>query len=176
MFITMLSTAAFNWLQVGIGDDATNDALKRSRIMRGIDALMASMIDQETGIRGYLVSGNEDFLAPYRSGQTRLEEQQRALRAEWTNSADQVARLDAFVGLASKWRNDVAEAEIKLMQQKTTQADARALESSGAGKASMDAMRAKAGEMTDVAQARLATALAAQDAAVATSYATLLMA
>ncbi|WP_244479349.1 MULTISPECIES: methyl-accepting chemotaxis protein [unclassified Rhizobium] len=176
MFITMLSTAAFNWLQVGIGDDATNDALKRSRIMRGIDALMASMIDQETGIRGYLVSGNEDFLAPYRSGQTRLEDQQRALRTEWINSADQVARLDAFVGLASKWRNDVAEAEIKLMQQKTTQADARALESSGAGKASMDAMRAKAGEMTDVAQARLVTALAAQDAAVATSYATLLMA
>ncbi len=30
--------------------------------------LMASMLDQETGMRGYLVSGNKDYLEPYDKG------------------------------------------------------------------------------------------------------------
>jgi methyl-accepting chemotaxis protein len=176
LFLTMLSTAAFNWVQVGKADAATADALKRSRILQGVDTLMSSMIDQETGVRGFLVSGDENFLAPYRSGQTRLEAAQAALRSEWVASADQLTRLDAFVALAAAWREKVGEVEIKLMQQQKSQSDARALEASGAGKSSMDAMRAKAGEMADVAKGRLAASLAAQGAAVATSYTTLVIA
>jgi methyl-accepting chemotaxis protein len=176
LFIAMLSSAAYNWIQVGNADDATADALKRARIMQGIDALMSAMIDQETGIRGYLISAEDAFLAPYRTGQTRLETTQAALRSEWVASADQVARLDAFLALASTWRNNVAEPEIKLMKQLSTQAEARAFEASGAGKSSMDAMRAKAAEMMGVSQGRLTASLAAQDAAVATSYTTLIIA
>lgn len=176
LFVTMLSTATFNWIQVSKADAATQDALKRARVLRGVDTLMSSMIDQETGVRGFLVTADEGFLAPYRSGQARLEAAQLALRSEWVALPEQIARLDAFVTLAAAWRDEVAEAEIRLMQQPNTQAGAHAIEARGAGKASMDAMRAKAEEMSDFAHGRLTIALTAQHAAVATSYTTLVIA
>ncbi len=49
--------------------------------------------------------------------------------------------------LAHTWQNDVAAKEIALMGAAETQEEARKLEASGAGKASMDGLRAKAGEM-----------------------------
>lgn len=34
-------------------------------VMAKGNLLVAAMVDQETGMRGYLVSGQEDFLEPY---------------------------------------------------------------------------------------------------------------
>ncbi|MFK4259906.1 methyl-accepting chemotaxis protein [Agrobacterium tumefaciens] len=173
LLIMVLASATFNWIQLGIADDATSDALKRARVLRGADRLMSAMIDRETGVRGYLVSGNEGFLAPYRSGEANLAKTEAALRAEWVTSPDQIERLDAFLATAAKWQREVAEVEIKLMQQPATRGQAADLEASGAGKATMDAMRSKAAEMSGAAQDRLDAAVETQDAAVATSYTTL---
>lgn len=176
LVLTMLSTAAINWVQVASGDAATDDALKRARVLRGVDGLMAAMIDQETGIRGYLVAGETSFLAPYRSGQDRLDAKVKQLRSEWVGSSDQLTRLDAFVGMAAGWKSEVAEREIRLMQDPATQTQARQMEASGAGKKFMDGLRVKAAEMGEVAQGRMDDALATQDQAVKTSYLTLLTA
>lgn len=38
------------------------------RVIQTTDAAMAAMVDQEIGLRGYLVSGDDAFFEPYRSG------------------------------------------------------------------------------------------------------------
>jgi methyl-accepting chemotaxis protein len=43
-------------------------------VLETADAVMASMVDQETGVRGYLVSGDSRFLEPYRSGRADYEQ------------------------------------------------------------------------------------------------------
>ena len=37
-------------------------------VLETLDVTMAAMVDQETGLRGYLVSGEIKFLDPYRTG------------------------------------------------------------------------------------------------------------
>jgi len=48
--------SASNW------NDHTQEVLTQ------IDTIGAAMVDQETGVRGYLVSTDENFLAPYNNG------------------------------------------------------------------------------------------------------------
>ena len=36
------------------------------RVIQTTDAALAALVDQETGLRGYLVSGDQAFLEPYR--------------------------------------------------------------------------------------------------------------
>src|SRR6266446_588098 len=43
-----------------------------------VQRLDTALVDQETGVRGYALSGQQDFLAPYTSGVT---EEQNALKA-----------------------------------------------------------------------------------------------
>jgi methyl-accepting chemotaxis protein len=38
------------------------------KVLQTADAAMVSMVDQETGVCGYLVSGDPAFLEPYRIG------------------------------------------------------------------------------------------------------------
>ncbi|MFK4259324.1 CHASE3 domain-containing protein [Agrobacterium tumefaciens] len=66
--LVMLLTAVANWIPVGKADDATADAIKRARILRKADNLVAAMVDQETGVRGYLLAGDPAFLEPYNQG------------------------------------------------------------------------------------------------------------
>lgn len=173
---TMLLTAMVNWIQVGKADDATSDAIKRARILRKVDNLVSAMVDQETGVRGYLIAGDPAFLEPYKQGQTKLSETADALEAEWSDSPDQLQRLEAFLASASKWKSDIADREIALMANPATQSQARQFEMSGAGKATMDAMRAGASDIARNSQQRMDAALAAQDTAVDTSFTTLAIA
>src|SRR4051794_30960277 len=52
-------------------DDIVMDALPVNNAARDI---LLQMVNEETGVRGYLISGNEDALAPYRQGRRTLQE------------------------------------------------------------------------------------------------------
>ncbi|MFS8056966.1 CHASE3 domain-containing protein [Rhizobium sp. BR 317] len=45
--------------------------------MLSLKTILLSMVNQETGVRGYLVSGKDDFLAPYHNG---IKDYEAALR------------------------------------------------------------------------------------------------
>lgn len=38
------------------------------KVVGALDSIMAAMVDQETGMRGYLISADEAFLAPQKAG------------------------------------------------------------------------------------------------------------
>ncbi|MCG8558947.1 MAG: CHASE3 domain-containing protein, partial [Hyphomicrobiales bacterium] len=57
------------------------------------DAIVASVRDMETGMRGYLLAGKEAFLEPYKSGEKAVYERVGALRKTVSDNPEQVARL-----------------------------------------------------------------------------------
>ena len=56
-------------------------------------ALLVALVDQETGQRGYLLTGDEMFLEPYRAGRVEFAARLRELRADFRGDAgdDRVA-------------------------------------------------------------------------------------
>jgi len=139
-------------------------------VLDQIDAMVGAMVNQETGVRGYLVSGDTGFLDPYKNGRVQFDKAFAEVQSLTSDNATQQARLDAIAGLARTWQTDVAEKEIALMGVPETQDAARKLEASGAGKTSMDGLRAKAGEMEKAERDLLGTRSADQDEAISTTF------
>ena len=71
--------------------------------------LRAAYSDQETGVRGYLLSDDESFLEPYNNGVALAQVIQGRLRVQTTRDGidfdDQVERVER---VADRWRTDVA--------------------------------------------------------------------
>ncbi|MFJ1758527.1 ATP-binding protein [Kitasatospora sp. NPDC088134] len=71
--------------------------------------LDAALVGQETGIRGYGLSGSPDFLAPYTQGRTDEDAAVGRLRTLLAGDGPALADLDAVLDRAAVWRRDVAE-------------------------------------------------------------------
>ena len=70
--------------------------------------LESAVLDQETGIRGYALSGRTAFLQPYTQG---LADQQTAvsrLRGLFAKDAPATADLDAVLARIKTWQDDIA--------------------------------------------------------------------
>ena len=65
--------------------------------------LLRSVIDMETGFRGYLLVGNEQLLQPYYSGDRELLHRFQLLREELPDEPAQRARLDTAQHLFQQW-------------------------------------------------------------------------
>ncbi|MBN8875085.1 MAG: CHASE3 domain-containing protein [Rhodospirillales bacterium] len=154
-----------NYLKLGFIEQSSEWTAHTYDVLEMTDHVVSSMVDQETGIRGYLVSRDKDFLEPYRSGRTLFEESFARLKHLTADNPVQQDRLDLLRRAASAWQADVAEPVIALMTRPETQDQARGIEASGRGKASMDAIRARAEELEGTERALLASRIAAQKAA-----------
>jgi methyl-accepting chemotaxis protein len=124
-------------------------------VIQQVAQLTSSMSDQETGLRGYLLSADEAFLAPYDEGQKNFAASLAKARALVADNPTQLARLDDVAVAASRWQEQIAGTAIALMGDRQTYADARKIETSGAGKESMDALRVKVREIAQAEQSLL---------------------
>lgn len=103
--------------------------------------LIGGVVNQETGVRGYLVSGDESFLEPYIAGKKAYALSMKALLDLTSDNPAQQARLQKLAQLENEWRTKIAMREIALMKDPATVEQARKIEASGAGKGVMDALR-----------------------------------
>jgi signal transduction histidine kinase len=71
--------------------------------------LQSALRDQETGIRGYLISADRQFLAPYYDGQRVEHAAAEDIRHHLGRRADLMADLDAIERAAAVWRANYAE-------------------------------------------------------------------
>jgi len=134
-------------------------------VLETLDRITASMVNQETGLRGYLIAGDEAFLGPQKEGQASYRQDLSDVKALTADNPLQQSRLVALDGFVADWTGKVLQKEVSLMQSAGSQDQARALEASGAGKQYMDAIRAKVREMADEERGLLKTRNAASDAA-----------
>ncbi|MDA9528412.1 methyl-accepting chemotaxis protein, partial [Bradyrhizobium sp. CCBAU 25338] len=134
-------------------------------VLEQLSGLVSAMVNQETGVRGYLVSGDAGFLAPYEAGQKQFQAAAAKVGSLTSDNATQQKRLDQVKAFASDWATNIAQREIALMKDPATQAKARELEASGAGKKAMDGLRGVVQEMDKEERSLLSVRAAASDAA-----------
>ncbi|HST56200.1 MAG TPA: diguanylate cyclase [Solirubrobacteraceae bacterium] len=75
----------------------------------GAQNLLTSMLDRETGLRGFLLTGDDSFLQPYRSGTAHFQTAVRSARAY----SQDVPQLSEQVQLAQRWQ---AEAQRSILR------------------------------------------------------------
>jgi PAS domain S-box-containing protein len=116
-----------------------DDLLQRQSVVQRLEAVAAAAGDAETGQRGYLLTGDDKYLAPYTNAlsemQMRLSALQKAAAEGLISSAD----VDKINRLVSAKVSELAQT-VDLMRQ-NRQPDALAVVKGGQGKQLMDEIR-----------------------------------
>ncbi|MCJ2082751.1 methyl-accepting chemotaxis protein [Methylobacterium sp. J-090] len=123
--------------------DATEARRQVTLVLRDLDAFRAAMLNQETGLRGYLLTGRETSLEPYRAGRPALDQTIDRLAARIGASAVPSPLLNDAVTAARTWQVDIGEAAIRMAADPTTRATAVKIEADGSGKRLFDTLRDK---------------------------------
>jgi methyl-accepting chemotaxis protein len=79
--------------------------------------IVASAVDMETGMRGYLLAGKEDFLDPYQQGEEATYAQIESLQNTVSDNPDQVERLGEVESILRKWQEQVTDPTIALRRE-----------------------------------------------------------
>jgi len=124
------------------------DKEMNERAMRIVTGIAKNMSDVQMGIRGYLLSGEEDALIPYQTAKENLEMQLMDLSDLVFNAFDvnfMVENIDKVENLSAKWIKEDAQPQIdyrvQMNKNTATMADVTALIQAGTGKKFMDAVR-----------------------------------
>ena len=156
-------------------EQAKNWRVHTTNVLETLQGSLDAMVDQETGVRGHLITGDERFLEPYHRGGNAYTAAIQKLRDLTSDNPAEQSRLDELNELAKNWRAGFAERAIALMAKPETRENARALEGSTAGKTIMDRIRAKVDEIDRVERDLLAKRDAEQQQAFATAYTTTIL-
>lgn len=111
-----------------------------------VDQVLQSLLDQETGLRGYVITGQLSFLEPFRTGASDSDAAITRLHSETRTYSSIAARLAAVESSVSRWRTQVAGPEIAALGRADLSA-AMGVESSGIGKQLFDVLRAAVNEL-----------------------------
>src|SRR5919204_5126575 len=102
------------------------------------DDVLRTLVDAETGQRGFLITGKENFLEPYHQALARLDQQVRTLKDKTQDNPRQQARVEELEKLTAE-RLALLKQGIGLRRKSAE--EAQALVATGQGKAKMDAVR-----------------------------------
>ncbi len=166
-------SSATVYSSLGVIESTSKMTVHTYRVLEQLAEIVSGMVNAETGVRGYLVSADTGFLGPFESGQKQYQSAVANVTRLTADNAAQQKRLDQVKQNAAEWFSTVAQREIALMKDAATQSKARELESSGAGKKTMDGLRAIVQEM-DAAERSLLT-VRAEASSAAASRATITM-
>ncbi|MFE6698731.1 ATP-binding protein [Streptomyces sp. NPDC057718] len=98
--------------------ERTDELVDRIQPARSVSfQLQNALLDQETGVRGFALTGDRSFLEPYEAGKS--AERERLARArELIGDDEQLAKdLDAVEAAAGRWRQDKAEPLISAVRE-----------------------------------------------------------
>jgi len=146
--------------------DAGTRTEETHTLLDALHEMQASMIDQETSIRGYIIAGDDRFLDLYGAGKAALKDSHDRLQRLVGEDADGKAALEDIDNIVTAWQHDVAETEVADMAKFETRDDARQIEANGMGRAYMDGIREKVTDLDKSQRANLAARSLAQGRAV----------
>ena len=143
--------AVLSWHQL----TAKMDAGKQADAIRGdLNGILKLLLDLETGERGYVITGNKQFLEPFNEAETNLPPQFNQLVALVHNDSATLQAVTEFRAKAeaiSSWQHNVISTREKSFDK------AAALVAAGELKKMMDEFRAQAGQLDQVYSDRLSS-------------------
>ncbi len=149
LVLLALILAGWNW-RAG-QRDAEHSAAARGVVLT-VESLLSALKDVETGQRGFLLTGEEEYLAPQAAGAALVPQRLEALSAQAALAG--LPPPDRLRDLARR-KLTWSESVIALRRRGASSAELAALESQD-GRALMDAARQAAAEMQAAAEARAA--------------------
>ncbi|OKH88848.1 methyl-accepting chemotaxis protein [Thalassospira sp. TSL5-1] len=112
LFLVVVGGVAINSLEkLTVSNEWVNHTYE---VLSVSDSIVASAVDMETGMRGYLLAGDEAFLEPYKKGEVKTYQRIDVLKQKVSDNPKQVARLDQVAGILKAWQAKVTEPYIKL--------------------------------------------------------------
>ncbi len=119
--------------------DAVEQMTQGIGTRNAINVLLQSMLDAETGQRGYLLTGNDAYLEPYDKAVANVQANLDTLRARFLNSADE---LQEFAFLSRQISRKLAEMELSLRLRRQGNEDAwKFILHTDVGKENMEGIR-----------------------------------
>ncbi|OUS07929.1 hypothetical protein A9Q81_00850 [Gammaproteobacteria bacterium 42_54_T18] len=114
-------------------------------------SLTSSLVNMETGLRGFLVSGKDEFLEPYTAGEAIFKELMAQAKVKVSDNAEQVDRLNQVELLKNKWISRHVLVAMEFRQEVSEGADAAKafaeVSSRTVGKEKFDGFRAVLGDL-----------------------------
>jgi PAS domain S-box-containing protein len=129
--LLLLSAAAFS--SAVLNQQAAEWVAHTLRVINLANSALANIGEAESGYRGFLLTGQDDFLAPYVDGQQEFQADLDALLLETADNPAQVARWQDVAERMAAWTREVAEPNIALRREVAT------------GRATLDAVIAQVG-------------------------------
>ena len=116
-------------------------------VLASANLLLTHVVDMETGMRGFLLTGDDGFLDSYHSGSVAFFEEAEALKEQIDHNAEQTTELDETEKLVREWIEQVIEPAIALRRRVVDgvmdMEDIVALVSEKRGKVFVDGIRAQ---------------------------------
>lgn len=121
------------------------------KVIRVGENLSASMVDMETGLRGFLVTGNETYLEPYYAGQKQFETLVKKGAELTSDNPEQVTRWNNVANMKQEWLDKWAKPQIaqrKLIAKgEDAQAHFKEVSARIVGKTIFDSIRVKIADL-----------------------------
>jgi methyl-accepting chemotaxis protein len=159
---------------LGVIESTSKMTVHTYRVLEQLSEIVSGMVNAETGVRGYLVSADTGFLGPFEAGQKQYQSAVANVARLTADNVAQQRRLDQVKQNAAEWFSTIAQREIALMKDAATQSKARELESSGAGKKTMDGLRTIVLEMDAAERSLLSVRADASSAAASRATVTMI--
>ncbi|NKF22586.1 response regulator [Solimonas marina] len=154
MGLFVLTASSFLGNQREINDarqlaDHTNVVLDRTA------DLLVQLLRQESNLRGYLLTHQEAFLAPYQAAEQSFDSDVAALLKLTVDNAEQQARYHRIADMMQQWRDEVAHPEVAFVQSSPRGDEARAMVATGRGRTMTDAIHMQINQAADTESALL---------------------
>ncbi len=115
------------------------------QVMAQLDGILQGMTDAETGERGYILTGDDSYLAPYQRGLGEVRESSNAVRKLTADNPNQQSSLNAVEPVIAERLREL-QGRIQVRHDAGLAAGAAAMHE-GAGKQYMDRVRATISHM-----------------------------
>jgi len=152
--VLLMTTVSVNtWVNLGDMVETTNWVNHTHEVLEESERVLISAIDMETGLRGFLLAGQEEFLEPYFSGENRVYEQLNKLQTKVSDNPPQVDLLKEAESILLEWQSIIAQPAISLRREigdALTMNDMAAEVKKSVGKTYFDAFRREISEFIAV--------------------------
>ncbi|OYQ35394.1 hypothetical protein CHU95_08980 [Niveispirillum lacus] len=155
LVLTSAAVGMINRGQLTFIEAGNVETVHTYEVMRTVRQLTLAKVDQETGLRGFLLTADDNFLEPYYAGIKNFDDSFARASELTKNDPEQQARLRDIKQASDAWNRDVAEPMIAGMKDPATREATRAMAATGIGKTRMIALRAKVEEVQDTQRALL---------------------
>src|SRR3954464_6721926 len=99
---TLIANAIVSWRNTERLADGTAASAKSRDAIAAIDALLTTVVDAETGQRGYLLTERVAYLAPYHAAVRASNERLRELRESFAGNAPQLQRVEQLQAMLER--------------------------------------------------------------------------